>query len=355
MARRLLDLDRKALLHNEKQNPGMVMKRGGSLDLDRPFDERRWSLDGRKSLDVRRNSSEYRYGAPLPSFPVCPCVSVSVCPCVSVSVCPCVFVSVSVCPCVSVAATVAQALTQDAQTRKPRVDGTVQTGAMLPCVLLMYRRPGALFHARQRRLSVAWHLAGGAMLRRANCQVLETAPHQSDFLVDGHTFGGQTNIISLYADPELEETWRKYGLRNAALVISCMNTRFKSNLRLCEFMADTRVPVVVVCDTKDEAAALYGAGCTYVQQPVKEPSRWPSPLCPHLLASSFPHARCCDASGARKVIEECRRVRGSRLPCSRSCSFAPAPFPGAEHSQRTPGDLSRGARRDQEHVCGPRS
>ena len=90
MTRRSLDLDRKALLHNEKQKPGKVMKRGGSLDLDRPFDERRWSLDGRKSLDVRRNSSEYRYGAPLPSFPVCPCVSVSVCPCV------CLFPSVPV-------------------------------------------------------------------------------------------------------------------------------------------------------------------------------------------------------------------------------------------------------------------
>ena len=76
MARRSLDLDRKALLHNEKQNPGMVMKRGGWLDLDRPFDERRWSLDGRKSLDVRRNSSEYRYGCSRPSSPVFPCVSV---------------------------------------------------------------------------------------------------------------------------------------------------------------------------------------------------------------------------------------------------------------------------------------
>ena len=91
-------------------------------------------------------------------------------------------------------------------------------------------------------------------------------------------FGGQTNVISLYADPELEETWWKYRLRDAALVISCMNTRFQSNLLLCKFMANTRVPVVCVCDTKDEAAALYEAGCTYVQQPVEQNSPC-DPLC----------------------------------------------------------------------------
>jgi hypothetical protein len=46
--------------------------------------------------------------------------------------------------------------------------------------------------------------------------VLETGQLDSNFHVDGHLFGGLTNIISLYADPELEETWDHYGLKGAA-------------------------------------------------------------------------------------------------------------------------------------------
>jgi len=118
----------------------------------------------------------------------------------------------------------------------------------------------------QRRTSTEYRYAG-ARLRRPEASVLTPQHIQSTFHVDGHLFGGATNIISLYADPELEETWERYNLKNAALVISCMSNRFSSNIRLCKYMAGTHIPVVCVCESNEQAEALYAAGCTYAQQP----------------------------------------------------------------------------------------
>ena len=44
----------------------------------------------------------------------------------------------------------------------------------------------------------------------------------------------------------------RYKLKQAALVISCMSTRLKTNVRLCEYLSGSHVPVVVVCQKNSE-------------------------------------------------------------------------------------------------------
>ena len=43
-------------------------------------------------------------------------------------------------------------------------------------------------------------------------------------------------------------------------VISCMSNRFSSNIRLCKYMAGSHIPVVCVCESNEQAEALYAAG-----------------------------------------------------------------------------------------------
>ena len=82
--------------------------------------------------------------------------------------------------------------------------------------------------------------------------------------VDGNLLGGGTNIWSIYADPELRWTWDRYNLKGAKLVVSCMVER--QQIDLCEYLADSNVPMVAVCNDTNSAGELYDCGCTFVLQ-----------------------------------------------------------------------------------------
>lgn len=45
-----------------------------------------------------------------------------------------------------------------------------------------------------------------------------------------------------------------------------MPDRLDSSEELCRYLKDTEVPVMIVCKSNQDAAALYEAGCTYVVQ-----------------------------------------------------------------------------------------
>ena len=64
----------------------------------------------------------------------------------------------------------------------------------------------------------------------------------------------------------------------------------------------------------EHAAAAGGKTCILEREAVHVQTAGERTLRPHLLASSPPHARCCDASGVRKVIEECSGSLGPTAP-----------------------------------------
>ena len=84
------------------------------------------------------------------------------------------------------------------------------------------------------------------------------------FTIDGFLFGRGTNIFSVYADPEQQQTWERVNLKEAALVVACLVQR--DSVSMCEYMKDSAVPVMCVCSTNKEAQKLYDAGCTYALQ-----------------------------------------------------------------------------------------
>ena len=73
-----------------------------------------------------------------------------------------------------------------------------------------------------------------------------------------------TNIFPVYADPEMKETWQKYHLESAALVIWCSIDRAPD--RMCDYFADKKVPFITISNSNQEAKTLYEARCTYVVQ-----------------------------------------------------------------------------------------
>jgi hypothetical protein len=100
--------------------------------------------------------------------------------------------------------------------------------------------------------------------------LLAQADHQASnprvFPVDGLVFGMGTNLYSIYSDPEEESTWTEFNLQEAALVVSCM--RGRNQTLLCQYMKarGTGVPVIATADNNKDAAELYTAGATFVEQ-----------------------------------------------------------------------------------------
>ena len=86
------------------------------------------------------------------------------------------------------------------------------------------------------------------------------------FPVDGLLFGMGTNLYSIYSDPEEESTWTEFNLKEAALVVSCM--RGRNQTRLCQYMKErgAAVPVIATASNNKDAAELYTAGATFVEQ-----------------------------------------------------------------------------------------
>jgi len=99
---------------------------------------------------------------------------------------------------------------------------------------------------------------------------LEQVAHLGDggagggFSIDGFLFGRCTNIFSVLADPELEKTWERVALKDAALAVACLVQR--DSTKMCHYMAHTDVPVMCVCSNNKEARLLYEAGATYALQ-----------------------------------------------------------------------------------------
>ena len=105
----------------EKQAAGKMLPRSGSLDLNEA--QRRWSLEGRRSLETRRNSSEYRYGTCPPSRPV---LSSLLPPSFPAFFTPSFFVYACLrlfCACVSVSAVLSQDLVMRSPGRRVREAG----------------------------------------------------------------------------------------------------------------------------------------------------------------------------------------------------------------------------------------
>ena len=73
-----------------------------------------------------------------------------------------------------------------------------------------------------------------------------------------------TNIFPVFADPQSEETWARYQLKQAALVVWCSIDRAPHDL--CRFLKDTAVPFMSISNSNLEASDLYNDHCTYVVQ-----------------------------------------------------------------------------------------
>ena len=73
-----------------------------------------------------------------------------------------------------------------------------------------------------------------------------------------------TNIFPVFADPQSEETWVRYQLKQAALVVWCSIDRAPHDL--CRFLKDTAVPFMSISNSNLEASDLYNDHCTYVVQ-----------------------------------------------------------------------------------------
>ena len=96
----------------------------------------------------------------------------------------------------------------------------------------------------------------------ATRSVVGVASHvETDFVVNGDVFGAATNIISIFADPEMQSTWEAFDLLKADLVVSCMvdDYRFPAAIKLAGYLQPCNVSFMAICNSNEHARKLYAA------------------------------------------------------------------------------------------------